>query len=203
LTLLAQDEARCPMVPTLCATLGVKGHRPVVGTRDDKDLLHVFASVNCVDGRLHTGTPATRAKLLRSARLAGRRQAVAKTRRMTDAFAAHLCRVARAYPAARHPRVVLVIDNAPWHRGPAVAAAPAANPHLELYRLPAYSPQLNAIERLWRVLRRRSTHNRLFDALADLARAVRAGLRYFRRARRRVLSLIGGCYEKRTVPSGT
>ena len=31
LVLLSQDEARFPMVPTLAATLGVKGHRPVVG----------------------------------------------------------------------------------------------------------------------------------------------------------------------------
>jgi hypothetical protein len=38
--LLSQDEARCPMVPTLTATLGVKGHRPVVGTRDCKDVLN-------------------------------------------------------------------------------------------------------------------------------------------------------------------
>jgi hypothetical protein len=191
------------MVPTLCATLGVKGRRPAVGTRDDKDLLHVFASVDCVTGRLHTGTLATRAKALRAARLAGRRAAAGKTRRMTDAFAAHVRRVGRACPAARHPRVVMIIDNAPWHRGRAVRDALAACPHVELYRLPAYSPQLNAIERLWKVLRRRSTHNRLFDDLRDLARAVRAGLRYFRRARRRVTSLIGGCYEKRTVPTGT
>ena len=26
--LLSQDEARLPLVPTLCTTLGVKGHRP-------------------------------------------------------------------------------------------------------------------------------------------------------------------------------
>ena len=31
------------MVPTLAATLGVTGHRPLVGTRDNKDLLYVFA----------------------------------------------------------------------------------------------------------------------------------------------------------------
>jgi hypothetical protein len=37
--LLSQDEARFPMVPTLTATLGVKGPRPTVGTRDCKDLL--------------------------------------------------------------------------------------------------------------------------------------------------------------------
>src|SRR3954470_15142756 len=33
LVLLSQDEARFPMVPTLTAALGVKGHRPTVGTR--------------------------------------------------------------------------------------------------------------------------------------------------------------------------
>lgn len=42
--LLSQDEARFPMVPTLGATLGVKGHRPTAGTRDCKDLLYAFAS---------------------------------------------------------------------------------------------------------------------------------------------------------------
>ena len=202
MTLLAQDEARFAMVPTLCRVLGVKGHRPVVGTRDDKDLLHVFGSVNCADGRLHATTLPTCARGLRAARLAGHRERVSKTRRMTLAFAAHLRHVAKAYPAGRHERVVLVIDNAPWHRGQPVKDALAEHPRLELYRLPAYSPQLNAIERLWKVLRRRSTHNRLFDTPADLRRAVRDGLRYFQTVRRRVMSLIGGCYAKRTVPAG-
>jgi hypothetical protein len=53
---LSQDEARFPMVPTLCRTLGVKGHRPVVGTWDCKHLLYVFASVNVVSSALHTDT---------------------------------------------------------------------------------------------------------------------------------------------------
>ena len=35
---MSQDEARFPLVPTVCATLGVKGQRPVVGTWDNKDL---------------------------------------------------------------------------------------------------------------------------------------------------------------------
>jgi hypothetical protein len=190
------------MVPTLCQTLGVKGHRPIVGTRDDKDLLYVFASVNCVDGRLHTKTLESRANVLRAARLAGRRQCVSKTRRMQLAFAAHLRQVGQAYPAYRHRRVVLIIDNAPWHRGAPIREALAANPHLELYRLPACSPKLNVTERLWKVLRRRSTHNRLFDTLADLKRSVRAGLRYLQTVRSRVLSLVARCYEKRTLSGG-
>jgi transposase len=98
---------------------------------------------------------------------------------------------------------VLIIDNAPWHRGAPVAEALAANAQLTLYRLPAYSPQLNVIERLWKVLRRRSTHNRLFDTLADLKRSVRAGLRYLQTVRSRVVRLIAGCYRKRTLSGGT
>ena len=50
LVLLSRDEARFPMVPTLTAALGVKGHRPTVGTRDCKDLLYVFGVVNVVTG---------------------------------------------------------------------------------------------------------------------------------------------------------
>jgi hypothetical protein len=38
--LLSQDEARFPLVPTLRATLGVKGHRPTVGTWDNKDQVY-------------------------------------------------------------------------------------------------------------------------------------------------------------------
>src|SRR5438270_337207 len=56
IVLLSQDEARFPMVPTLQATLGVKGHRPKVGTRDCKDLLYVFAVVNLVSAALHANT---------------------------------------------------------------------------------------------------------------------------------------------------
>jgi hypothetical protein len=37
--MLSQDEARLPLVPTLRATLGVKGQRPMVGTWDNKDLV--------------------------------------------------------------------------------------------------------------------------------------------------------------------
>ena len=67
-------------------------------------------------------------------------------------------------------------------------------PHLELKRLPSYSPQLNVIERLWKSLRRRATHNRLFDTLADLKQSIRTSLRYFQTVRSRIRSLIADCY---------
>ncbi len=160
------------MVRTLTATLGVKGHRPVVGTWDCKHLVCVFAVVNLV-------TAAINANTLESPKDAKERTGKGKTRRMQEAFAAHLRHVARMYPAARHMRVVLLIDNAPWHRGKLIDEALRDNPHLEFKRLPSYSPQLNPIERFWKLLRRRATHNRLFDTLADLKTSIRASLCYY------------------------
>ncbi len=184
------------MVPTLTATLGVKGHRPLVGTRDCKDLLYVFAVVNLATAAVHANT-------LDSPKGAKKKTGLSKTRRMQAAFAAHLRHVGRAYPLEKHKRVVLVIDNAPWHRGQVIDAALADNPHLEFYRLPAYSPQLNPIERFWKVLRRRATHNRLFDALADLKTSIRASLCYFQTMRERVKTLLQRRPRKQTQLPGS
>lgn len=121
LVLLSQDEARLPMVPTLGATLGVKGHRPTVGTRDCKDLLYVFAVINVVTAAVH-------ANLLESPARAKQATGKSKTRRMQEAFAAHLRHIGRLYPAERYKRVVLIIDNAPWHRGRPIDEALAESP---------------------------------------------------------------------------
>src|SRR5947208_5288993 len=104
------------MVPTLTATLGVKGHRPTAGTRDCKDLLYVFAVVNLVSAAVHANTP-------ESPKNAKTKTGLSKTRRMQEAFAAHLRHVGRVYPRERYPCVVLLIDNAPWYRGKPIGAA--------------------------------------------------------------------------------
>jgi transposase len=101
-----------------------------------------------------------------------------------------LRRLGRRYPKDKYPRVVILIDNAPWHGGAPSQEALAGNPHLELKRLPSYSPQLNVIGRFWKLLRRRATHNRLFDTLADLKRSIRASLCYFQTASQRLRTLI-------------
>lgn len=182
------------MVPTLTATLGVKGKRPIVGTWDNKGLLYVLAVMNLVTAVVHANT-------LECPKDAKRKTGKSKNRRLTEAFAAHLRHVGRVYSRERHPRVVLVIDNAPWHAGCCVDAALRDNPHLELKRLPSYSPQLNPIERLWRVLRRRATHNRLFDTLADLKRSVRNSLCYFQTVRSRVVSLVEKSFRRKGTES--
>ena len=183
--LLSQDEARFQMVPTLQTTLGVKGHRPLVGTRDCKDVLYVFGVLNLLTGAVHANT-------LESLQAANRKSDESKTRRMQRAFAEHLRHVGEVYPKEEYKRVVLTIDGAPWHRGALVNEAMKGNPHLAFYPLPSYSPKLNVIERFWKKLRRRATHNRLFDTIKDLKASVRNSLRYFQTVRSGLLTLING-----------
>jgi DDE superfamily endonuclease len=127
---------------------------------------------------------------------ANRKSQDSKTKRMQAANASHLRHVGTMYPQQKYKRVVLTIDKAPWHRGGPIKEALAENRHLELYRLPSYSPKLNVIERFWKVLRRRATHNRLFDTIKDLKGSVRNSLRYFQTVRQRLLTLINGRPKK-------
>ncbi|MBP3959937.1 transposase [Gemmata sp. G18] len=95
--------------------------------------------------------------------------------------------------------MVLLIDSAPWHRGRPIDEAMHENPHLEFKWLPSYSPQLNPIERFWKKLRRRATHNRLFDTPGDLKTSLRASLSYFQTVRHKVKSIIEGRPKRKTT----
>jgi transposase len=182
--LLSQDEARFSMIPLLRTTLGRKGHGPVVGNLDCPDLVYIFGALDLVTGRLTT-------RLVERPRVPAKpKQARSRQRCLQEGFARHVRDIARAYPATQDPRVVLVIDNAPWHRGALMTQVLTACAHLELYRLPSYSPQLQVIERFWRVWQRRATHNRLFLPLAQLKHALRNSLCYYPTLRPRVLSVM-------------
>jgi transposase len=58
---------------------------------------------------------------------------------------------------------------------------------------------LNPVERFWKKLRRRATHNRLFDTLADLKTSLRASLSYFQTVRRKVKSIIKGWPKRKAT----
>jgi hypothetical protein len=53
---------------------------------------------------------------------------------------------------------------------------------------------MKSMNRFWMPLRRRATHNRLFDRLADLRWSLRSSLSYFQTVKGRVRRLIAGCY---------
>ena len=73
----------------------------------------------------------------------------------------------------RARKIVILSDNAKYHH------AAVLRPFLKNYRdklalefLPAYSPELNPIERVWKLTRKLCTHNTYFEKLEDLIDAV-------------------------------
>jgi transposase len=70
-------------------------------------------------------------------------------------------------------KVVVIIDNARFHH--AALHRKWRNDsasEFELFYLPAYSPDLNPIERVWKLTRRLCTHNRYFGYLDEVIEAI-------------------------------
>lgn len=91
---------------------------------------------------------------------------------------------------SRGKRLVLVLDNAKYHH------ARALQPWLRQQRkvltllfLPPYSPELNSIERVWKLTRRLATHNRHFPALENVIVAVAEQFALWARPNRQLVRL--------------
>ena len=70
-------------------------------------------------------------------------------------------------------RAVVITDNARYHHSRLHRPWREQHaPHFALDFLPAYSPELNPIERVWKLTRRRCLHNRYFDHLQEVIAAV-------------------------------
>ena len=70
-------------------------------------------------------------------------------------------------------KMVIVVDNARWHHAKLLTPWLRKNRHaLHLSFLPPYSPELNAIERVWKLTRRLCTHNQYFPILEQLIETI-------------------------------
>ncbi len=85
------------------------------------------------------------------------------------AFLPSLRRACRNSPR----RIVVIVDNAKFHHALLHKRwRERVAPGFELSFLPPYSPELNPIERVWKLTRRLGLHNRYFPLLSDLVRDV-------------------------------
>ncbi len=76
---------------------------------------------------------------------------------------------------ARGRRMVLVVDNARYHHARLLRPfLDSRHARVRLDFLPPYSPDLNPIERVWKLARKLATHNQYFPKLDDLTAAVTA-----------------------------
>ena len=63
-------------------------------------------------------------------------------------------------------KIHLILDNVSWHKAQDLSDFFIANrDRLVRVFLPPYSPELNPIERVWRITRRQVTHNRYFQSI--------------------------------------
>jgi transposase len=67
--------------------------------------------------------------------------------------------------------VTVVLDNARYQRNAAVQAV-AKTLGIDLLYLPSYSPNLNLIERLWRLIKRRTLYGKYYPAFTDFKASI-------------------------------
>jgi transposase len=81
-------------------------------------------------------------------------------------FAEQLC---AAYPNASV--IHLILDNAGYHRSEAFLKF-IATTKIKIHYLPPYSPNLNPIERLWKIMHEHVTYNRYYAKLSEFTESI-------------------------------
>lgn len=92
-----------------------------------------------------------------------------------DSFIESLRDFIKTAPLPDDRKVILFLDNAPWHKKALRIVQEENWPEyqdirnaLKLVNIPPYCPHLNPIEQVWRVTRREVTHNRFFANMEEL-----------------------------------
>ena len=148
--LLCVDEATVRRHPTLTAQWCLMDDVPAVPTGDDHTKIQVYGAVAPLTGRTHYRISPTLGK---------------------GEFAMFLRQLERYYEGKS---LLIIHDRAEQHRGHVVdTVVREADGRLMLMPQPAYSPELNPQERLWKWLRRIVPHNHWFATLQEEIQAIR------------------------------
>jgi DDE superfamily endonuclease/winged helix-turn-helix protein len=166
--LLFVDEATVRRHPTLTAQWCLLAEIPEVPTGDDHARVHVYGAVAPLTGRTHYHMSPELGK---------------------GEFAQFLQHLLASHPGKR---LLVIHDRGEQHKGaPVDAAVREAQGRLVLKAQPAYSPELNPQERIWKWLRRVVTHNHWFATLAEQIEAIRNFFRYLAGVKDQVRHLCG------------
>ena len=61
-------------------------------------------------------------------------------------------------------KIYIILDQAGYHKGEKIEKFIKNNPDIRLIYLPTYSPNLNPIERLWKVMNEKVRNNQYFSS---------------------------------------
>jgi transposase len=129
-----------------------RNHQKQVPAPGQQEWHHVFGAYNWADDTIIYTTAA---------------------RKNSDEFIAFLDHLSQTFADVDIP-VVLILDNASYHRSYAAQAAFSvlASEKIMPIFLPAYCSMLNLIERYWRHLKDFACANKLYPEMAEMIRAV-------------------------------
>ncbi|ATL64876.1 IS630 family transposase [Nocardia terpenica] len=161
--LVFEDETGFSMTPPTARTWSPRGHTPTVIVRGRSRRRVSIAALTC-------HKPGRRSRLIYRPRRHDRssdRKSLSENdyRDLLDT----------AHQQLGGP-MVLTWDNLNTHTSARMRRFIAARDWLTVYQLPAYAPELNPVEGIWSLLRRRLA-NTLFTDPAHLTTAIRSGLR--------------------------
>ena len=97
----------------------------------------------------------------------------------TDSLKLFLLKLRKKHPEGK--KIHLILDNAGYHKGKEIQEFAAVN-LIELHYLPPYSPNLNPIERLWKIMHEQVSYNKYYEKFAEFTDAT---LEFFRNVGRR------------------
>ncbi len=166
--LIFVDEATVRRHPTLTAQWCLVEEVPEVPTGDDQTKVQVYGAVAPLTGRTHAPISPELGK---------------------GEFAQFLEHLWVYHPGKR---LLVIHDRGEQHKGaPIEAVIREAQGRLVLQAQPAYSPELNPQERIWKWLRRVVTHHHGFATLKEPIEAIRNVFRYLAGVKDQVRQLCG------------
>lgn len=102
----------------------------------------------------------------------------------------------------KHPdkkKIHLILDTASYHRSKEVRAA-AKSIRIELHYLPPYSPNLNPIERLWKIFHEQVTYNQYYEKFFEFREAAHHFFRHIGKKKKILRSRITDNFHVIDVP---
>ena len=163
LRLLFEDEARFGRLSDPIGCWAPPGCRPEVSTHRVRQYTHVFGSVCPQDGELIS---------------------LILPHADTPAMSLYLAEVSRRHPTEH---ILMFLDRAGWHRAQALVVPE----NITLDWLPAYSPQCNPQELVWREVRRQPFGNHDYHSMRTVESALTRRLRELESSPDQIRSLTG------------
>jgi len=169
--LLFEDEVGFALWGSLGYTWALKGKQPEVKTTGKRKKLKAFGAIDYFTGKFVFQTE--------EGKLNGR------------TYISFLKKLLKRFP---NRKIILIHDGAPYHRSKKVKSFFESNEDFEEVGLPAYSPDFNIIEYLWKNVKGR-LHNKYFSTFAALKKDVHRALKHFQRNASAILNLCGSYPE--------